>query len=329
MPIEFDNRRKAYGLYLLNWITLGILTLFDGAGLAISKFSLELESNLFGAMSTIAVLTAAGHFLLSRTTRVRLAFVLLSVAQLALLSLLAALLTYIAASVNLPLQDAMLDRWDRLFGLDWPAYYRFMTDTPGLLPYAHLAYAAIALPLLGVPIVLGLTAEYVRLQQYTMASLLTLCVVACISALIPAIGTYQQYDLPTEFATYKATGYLIQLQRLPMVRNGGLQILNISHIGGIVTFPSFHAAAAILALWGWWGAWWMRPWALMMSLAMLVATPLLGGHYFVDIVAGGAVASLAIAFATAIKAQSSALPGATTTSLPIAPAQNTSLLIPK
>jgi hypothetical protein len=69
---------------------------------------------------------------------------------------------------------------------------------------------------------------------------------------------------------------------------------------GIVTFPSFHAAAAVLYLWALWCVWWMRPLALLANGAMLLATPIGGGHYFVDVFAGMAVAVLAIAAALRI-----------------------------
>ncbi|WP_354135709.1 phosphatase PAP2 family protein [Bradyrhizobium sp. LB11.1] len=82
----------------------------------------------------------------------------------------------------------------------------------------------------------------------------------------------------------------------------------MSQIGGVVTFPSFHAAAAVLALWAWWGVWWMRPWAFMMSATMLIATPLVGGHYFVDTFAGIAIASVAIILVSSIAAQPFSVP---------------------
>ena len=58
---------------------------------------------------------------------------------------------------------------------------------------------------------------------------------------------------------------------------------------------SFHAAAAILAIWGFWDVWWLRPPALIVYLGMLLPTPLMGGHYIVDVFAGIGVAVLAIA----------------------------------
>jgi hypothetical protein len=265
-----------------------------------SSFSLEIESGLLTVGLSATTFTLAGHYLILRKWGSRPAFILVSIAQLDLLFLLASPLTYIAASADLPLQDATLAHWDQLLGLDWTAYYRFITARPTLVQYAYFFYAMITWPILGVPVILGLTKNYVRLQQFTMACILTVCITAVISSLVPAFGTYHQYGLPTDFSGFNATGYLVQMDRLPLARDGTLRILNISQLGGIITFPSFHAAAAILALWGFWGVWWMRPISLIANVGMLMATPLLGGHYFVDVLAGVGLAALAIAVAKLI-----------------------------
>jgi len=66
---------------------------------------------------------------------------------------------------------------------------------------------------------------------------------------------------------------------------------------GMITFPSFHAAAGVLAIWAFWGVWWMRPFALIVYIAMILATPLVGGRYFIDVLAGVGLAVLAIILA--------------------------------
>jgi membrane-associated phospholipid phosphatase len=99
---------------------------------------------------------------------------------------------------------------------------------------------------------------------------------------------------------FKPSGYLVQLQELPRIRDGSLRILETSTLGGIITFPSFHAVAAVLALWALWCVWWLRPLALIANVSMLLATPLVGGHYFVDVIAGVGLSVLAIAAARLI-----------------------------
>lgn len=127
------------------------------------------------------------------------------------------------------------------------------------------------------PIVLGLTGQYIRLQQFVMASTLALAVVIVVSSLLPAIGTYFHFALPSDTELFQANGYGGQASDIPMLRDGTFRALNIAKLGDILTFPSFHAATALLSIWSLWVIWWLRPALLMLNVGMLVATPLVGG----------------------------------------------------
>ena len=297
----FDcETRKAWQLYLYNWIPLGGMLLLLALCLALSEFSLKIESALLEVVGTAALCTAAAHFVVSRNWGTRLPFALGSIAQLGLLFQLATPLTYIAAAANLPMQDANLAHLDRMLGLDWVSYLNFVNDRPSLIPYMYLGYAMIIWPMFGVPIILGMTRHYRRLQQFTLACMLAVMVTAVVSTLLPAVGTYHEYGIMPDLLKFRPSGYLVQLEDFPRVRDGSLHILETSRLGGIITFPSFHAAAAVLALWGLWCVWWLRPLALIANVSMLLATPLVGGHYFVDVIAGVGLAVLAIAAARLI-----------------------------
>ena len=71
----------------------------------------------------------------------------------------------------------------------------------------------------------------------------------------------------------------------------------MANLTGVVPFPSFHAATAVIYLWALWAVWWMRPVAIVANIGMLLATPYIGGHYFVDVFAGIGIAVTAIAAA--------------------------------
>jgi hypothetical protein len=292
--------QATWQLYRLNWLVLCVMALLLLLCLAITPFSIDTDSLLKVALVP-AFLTAAGHGLISLKRppawASSLAFALLAVAQLNLMILLATPLTYVAASANLPIQDANLARLDQLLGLDWRAYYRFVQERPVLIPYVYLGYAMITWPTIGVPLLLVSTRHYLRLQQFALACSLTVVATALISSLVPAIGTYYEYGMAAEVPGFRASGYLVQLHELPFIRDGSLRKLDFNTMGGIITFPSFHAAAAVLSLWAFWAVWWMRPLALIANVAMLLATPLVGGHYFVDVIAGAAIAMFAIAVA--------------------------------
>jgi PAP2 superfamily len=293
--------QAAWRLYRLSWLVLGTMALLLALCLRITSFSLDVDSALFAVLGP-GLLVAAGHGLISLRRppvwATALAPALLAIAQLNAMILIATPLTYIIASANLPMQDASLARLDQLLGLDWLAYYRFVHERPALTPYFYLGYAMITWPTIGVPLLLVSTRHYLRLQQFTLACIVTVVITVLISSLVPAIGTYHEYGISPDVPGFRASGYLYQLQELPPIRDGSLRKLDFSTMGGIITFPSFHAAAAILALWGFWGVWWMRPLALIANGGMLLATPLVGGHYFVDVIAGIALAMLAVSMAT-------------------------------
>jgi hypothetical protein len=147
-------------LFTHNWIPIGAMGLFLVLGLALTRFSLRIETLLF-PLGVIALFASAAYgYAFARRRDSLVPFVLGSIAQLGLIALLTAPVTYIAAAADLPLQDANLAYLDRMFGLDWQAYFHFIYDRPMLIPYAYFGYAMITWPMFGVPIVLGASRHY-------------------------------------------------------------------------------------------------------------------------------------------------------------------------
>jgi membrane-associated phospholipid phosphatase len=61
---------------------------------------------------------------------------------------------------------------------------------------------------------------------------------------------------------------------------------------GIITFPSFHAALGIIFIAGLWPIPVLRWIGLIVNVLMIAATPVEGGHYFIDVLAGVVIALL-------------------------------------
>lgn len=286
------ERRIASRLQLINWSLVVGCALALCMGLAVTTFTLD--GLMTRQVVTAPALAVAGSWLMRRSWGERPAFTMLAFAQMGCFVIFAAPLSYIGLGAAMPLQDARFAELDRLLGLDWPAYFHFAVARPKLLLYAKFFYAMIVVPGLCVPVVLGLAGQYIRLQQFVMAATLALFAVIAVSSLLPAIGTYFEFGLPSDTEVFQANGYGGQAHDIPMLRDGTLRALKLAELGGILTFPSFHAAMAILSIWSLWTIWWLRPALLMLNAGMLVATPLVGGHYFVDVIAGVAVAALTI-----------------------------------
>jgi membrane-associated phospholipid phosphatase len=214
--------------------------------------------------------------------------------QLIAASMLIAPLTYIAASLNYPLQDKNLFAIDQFMGLDWRSYLNAV-DRYGLGPIYNFGYRTFSWQPLLVPILLCLSGKAARAYQFSLAFLLTVMVTVLISVFLPAAGTYSFLNLsPADYPHLHPVDDFDHMRHLPLLRDGKLRILEIGQLTGIVTFPSFHAAAAILYLWALWAISWMRVIALICNALLLLSTPIDGGHYFIDVIAGVSLAILSI-----------------------------------
>jgi membrane-associated phospholipid phosphatase len=92
------------------------------------------------------------------------------------------------------------------------------------------------------------------------------------------------------------------------LRAGTWRTLNLTQLMGIVTFPSYHATLPVILAWaqrdlpGW------RVIAPVWAGLTILATPLFGGHYGVDVLAGIALAVVALWIAPALVGDADAGP---------------------
>jgi PAP2 superfamily len=293
--------KVAWELFELNWIPLAAMGVALLLIVATTGFSLEPigPASCFAVISVYVVLTYYNAKAPHRRDP-QVVFVLGSTAQLAFVIVIMGPLTYLAAAADFPMQDANLHAIDLALGLDWRAYMTYVDDHPLLAAWLSAGYSMIKWPILAIPVVLAMTGRYRRLQEFTLAFSLALILTTVISAMVPAIGVFQQLGLTAaDYPNLHPRAYLDQVRDLPLVRDGSLRHLNLFELTGIVTFPSFHAASAALYAWAFWPVWWARPIGILANALMLAGTPIDGGHYFIDLIGGIAVTVLAILAARA------------------------------
>jgi hypothetical protein len=286
----------AWRLFWLNWVPLGLMSAALALSVALTDFSIDLPGLLF-SLGFVAVYAGFAHANACSAKRrdPQVMFVLGATAQIVLVTVVMSPFTYVAAAANFPLQDANLLTLDRALGFDWAAYVRFVNEHPLLAAWLSYGYTMIRWPIFAIPVVLAAVHRYRRIEEFTLAFALALIATTIVSALVPAIGVYQQIGLdPAQLTNLDPRAYLDQVRDLAPVRAGVLRHLDLFGLAGIVTFPSFHAASAVLYAWAFWPVWWMRPIAIIANGAMLASTPIDGGHYFIDLVAGIVVAVLAL-----------------------------------
>jgi hypothetical protein len=286
----------AWRFFLFNWIVIGGMAAVFALSLATSNFSIDL-AGLAVSVGYVGLYAGFAHANANSPRRrdPQVMFVLAGIAQIVLITAIMTPLTYLAAALDLPMQDGNLLAIDKMLGFDWAGYVRFINARPVLAAFLNCGYTMIRWPIFAIPIMLAAKGCYRRIEEFTFAFGTALVVTTIISALIPAIGVYQEIGIdPGSLKNIDPSAYLDQLRDLPPTRDGALRHLDLLGLGGIVTFPSFHAASAILYSWALWPVKWARPIVLTLNALMLAATPANGGHYFIDIIAGVTIALAAI-----------------------------------
>jgi hypothetical protein len=246
-----------------------------------------------------AILVIAGFFYWRWRSDPRLASGLLSTAQVIAFAAVGAPLSYIAASANAPLCDHWLDAFDRAVGFDWKALLGWMNSAPAVYALLRPIYLSLTLQMTTVVLCLAFSGRLVWLRVYTLAFFLVVLVSIAISAILPAAGAWPHYGLSatdSQIVPAVSTSWPVFYG----LRDGSFRLLVAVGSEGIITFPSVHAALAVLVIAALWPIPALRYVAIAINLLMLVATPIHGSHYFVDVIAGGALAVLSLIAARAV-----------------------------
>lgn len=222
----------------------------------------------------------------------RWARLLESLALFLALTLVGVLASYVLSAWSSDYADPLLAKVDAVLGFDWMAAYRFTRSAPAVQWIGSWAYQCIgAIPLLLLA-VLELSGKDQEARRFLLAYWMGLVFTMMCFPFFPAIGPLAR--LAADQMTYVPVSGVQHTLVIEAARRGALGDLEIKELVGMVTFPSFHAAAATLFMWfgrrlrGW-------RWPICaVSFAMLLSTPIEGNHYLVDLLAGIAVASLAI-----------------------------------
>jgi membrane-associated phospholipid phosphatase len=292
-----SNARIAWRLFHLNWIPIaamgGVLLLgVVRCGFSFEPVALAIPTGIAVALALIAYLHA---FAKADQADPKLIFSLGALSQLFFVVVIMGPLTYVTGVANWPLQDHALLAIDRAMGMDPEAIARYVNDHDWLGGLLLRGYGQIKIMLLAVPVALTLTLRLVRLQVFVFAFSIALVVTVAISTFVPAVGTYFGLNIPPSQLTSLDTSlYTAQLRDILALREGSLRHLELFKLTGIVSFPSFHAACAVLYMWALWPVRFVGGLAAALNLLMIAATPVIGAHYVIDVFGGVALAAIAI-----------------------------------
>jgi membrane-associated phospholipid phosphatase len=220
--------------------------------------------------------------------------------QVLLFSVLGSILSYLLAREGGALWDATFSAWDRALGYDWLEYVRLVDNHAWLALLFRASYASLIPQIIVLVLALGFTLRLHLLRSTMFAAILCGTVTVLLSPLFPAVSNFVYLGLNAgDFQHVNPYAGYIHLADYTALRDGSIGVLNLSTMQGIITFPSYHAGLATVTLWAFWrcGLAWLRWPGAAVAVCTILATPVDGGHYAVDVLAGIVLGAASIAIA--------------------------------
>jgi membrane-associated phospholipid phosphatase len=275
----------------IEWAIILVVAVSDAILLAETSFRLEAspELKILADVIPLAVLFVICRRWRSfpRITR-RLAHLIRTVLALVLFTNAAVILNFILTGIlPLPRWDGALATADRALGLNWLDMYQWLARHPAIEASARAVYMSLGPEMLILIFALELLGHHNQARAFLRWFMVSAIATVIIGILIPAAGAFVYYHLPVA----STTGYVAQWAEL---RNGTLRSINPFDNQGLVVFPSFHTSLAVLCACAAWPLRILRYPLLALNLLIILSSPAMGGHYFIDIIAGIFLAALTI-----------------------------------
>lgn len=240
-----------------------------------------------GSVVMLGIAIAVGRF----GMRPRLEAGATAFLQMTLFTVLGVVLAYALAANAGMLWDNRLAAADRAMGFDWASLRAGLDTLPPAVWLLGIAYHSLILQMIVAIVLLSALGRFDTLRTMVCAAILSGFVTILVSGVTPAMGNL--FD-PTLYRHLWPSVAWQEQQLIAGLRDGSLRSLDLTMLMGIVSFPSFHASLAAIFIWAFrtvprfaipGGGW---------AMLTIFATPIFGGHYAVDVLAGLILAPPAI-----------------------------------
>lgn len=261
------------------WVAVAVVAAIDVIWLRISGMSVAVDP--VKVIAFCAVILLALVYTTLRPDR-RIAELATACAQLIAFTAAGAVLSYLTVTAKFPLVDRQLAELDGALKLDWLAFFEWIEENPTIKSALIIAYHSCMTQVAILLIWLVACGRFERLWEFVWLFVTSLLVIIPISWVMPAASAWVYFGVADRADAY-------HLADFNALRSGHLIHISLAQVNGLITFPSFHATLAILLIYSSRGVRVLFPVFFLLNSLMLAATPTVGGHYFIDIIAGGGV----------------------------------------
>ncbi len=287
-PLNESLQEKLFPSRAL-WLALAAITATDITWLVTSeRLSIDLASGR-GAAQAIVLIAAPLLYCQTRPDpHLRRLCAPLSGAMFIVFSFMALrVINHLTMSVPFAYADDQLAKLDTLLGLDWLGYAEWVAARPPIIIAFQLAYVGLTMVALVFFIILFAAKRVDRAREFIRLIFWSGLTATIIGAFFPAQGAMVRYastGLQTSFGPEAGIFYLRELYAL---RSNLPHVLNLEQLPGLVTMPSYHTTCGLLIVYCSRNVWLLQPLSILYATTMIASTPIMGGHYFVDLIGGG------------------------------------------
>ncbi len=196
-----------------------------------------------------------------------------------------------------PLRDDTLINMDARLGFHWHGYLALGLAHPRLEHVLQFCYLSMPYQYVITIFLLAFTVQRQRLDQFVLAVWISLALTTVVFFVVPAGTAFSHFGIGSADVPGLRPVFMLNrfLPLLTGMRVSGAHVVRLDDLEGLVSFPSFHTEMALLFSWAAWRTAWIRWPVLLVNLGLLSVTPIEGGHYLVDMLAGLAVAGSGLA----------------------------------
>jgi membrane-associated phospholipid phosphatase len=189
-----------------------------------------------------------------------------------------------------PLIDGSLAHADAVLGLNTPPFVAWLAQYRSICFVLEIAYVSTVPLVFATIILLGCLRRDILIWELCFVFSASAASCAFLSGLMPAVGAFSYYGTPPDIlALLPAGAGRFHLPVFEAYRSGVFDTVDVRHLEGVVTFPSFHAAMALMTAYAMRNLRFLCGLCWAWSALILISTIPIGGHYAIDLVAGAAV----------------------------------------
>lgn len=187
-----------------------------------------------------------------------------------------------------PLIDNVLGNTDAFLGFSWTAYFRWVIDHCFVLSLLTWAYKSIWVQPFLICVILIAQRRIIAYLTIQTALPLSFAITCIVATILPALGAYQFHGMSPDQHTGVVLEFTDQMTApMQWLRQEELpNTLPAFRDLRLITFPSWHAAAAIIFVMAVWPTIHLRCVVAALNGLLLLGTPVQGSHYLTDILIG-------------------------------------------